>query len=89
MPIKRTINYEMMSFPVEMTLWTDVEMARALGVTVKKLRALIPVGNSGIWYHFSEPLWKRSNRSIKQVGLKYFFNEECWINNKKLRGTFQ
>lgn len=88
MPIKRTIKYEMTPFPVEMTLWTDVEMARALGLTVQKLRALIPTGHSGICYHFSEPIWKRRRRKIEQTGLRYFFNKECWLDNQKLKGRF-
>jgi len=70
MPIKRTIKYEMLSFPVEVTLWSDVELARSLKIHVAELRRQIASGKSGLVHHFCEPIWKRRRRTIKQIGYR-------------------
>ena len=71
MPEKRIIKYEMSIFPTLQTIYSESEMAAALGISVRALRARIRQGK--YCYHCT----RRDQSGV----LRYEFQPEAYRDN--------
>ncbi len=78
----------MTPLPLRVKLWNSAEMAKAMGIdSGKELIKMIEAGDSGISFHFREPIWRGSVGSMRGrrcVGYEYYFQRSCFTSNVRL-----